>query len=358
MTRGTRVELRPAALAANAGRARQWSRDAAVYAMVKADGYGHGIGLAARAMEDHVDGFGVAVLEEALALRQRAIDKPVMLLEGFFDESELREAAYLNLEVVIHSEWQVALLEQSPRAMRVWLKVNTGMHRLGMPPSQVEPLLSRLMNVAGVQVLGLMTHFACADQRDDPLTGSQITELRRLAEAHGLPYSAANSAALQRYPDTHGRVVRPGIMLYGSSPFPDTPAAELGLSVTHRFTARIIALNDVAEGGSVGYGATWQAPRPSRVAVVSVGYGDGYPRHAPSGTPVAVDGLRASLVGRVSMDMITVDVTDLPQVAVGDEVELWGDVVSVDEVAIACGTISYELFCQVTGRPERVVVDA
>lgn len=355
MARGTRVELRPRALAANADRAREFSRGAAVYAMVKADGYGHGIGLAARAMEDHVDGFGVAVLEEALALRQRAIDTPLMLLEGFFDETELREAAYLNLEVVIHSEWQVALLEHSPRALRVWLKVNTGMHRLGVPPEQVDPLLSRLIAVAGVQVLGLMTHFACADQKDDPLTDDQIGELRELAEAHGLPYSAANSAALHRYPGTHGAVVRPGIMLYGSSPFPWKSAAELGLSVSHRFSARVIALNDVAKGASVGYGATWQAQRPTRVAVVSVGYGDGYPRHAPTGTPVAVNGRRAALVGRVSMDMITVDVTDLPEVAVGDEVELWGDVVDVDEVAAACGTIAYELFCQLTGRPERIV---
>lgn len=349
------MELRPAALAANADRAREFSRGAAVYAMVKADGYGHGIGLVGRALEDHVDGFGVALLEEAVALRQRAIDRPLMLLEGFFDVEELREAAYLDLEVVIHSEWQVALLEAHPRALRVWLKVNTGMHRLGVPPEQVDGLLARLMNLAGVEVLGLMSHFACADQQQDPLSDRQIGTLRELAAAHVLPFSAANSAALQRYPETHGAVVRPGIMLYGSSPFPWKSAAELELAVSHRFTARIIAINDVAAGGSVGYGATWRAQRPTRAAVVAVGYGDGYPRHAPSGTPVAVNGMRATLVGRVSMDMITVDVTDLPEAAVGDEVELWGDVVSVDEVADACGTIAYELFCQVTERPERVV---
>lgn len=355
MARGTRLELRPDALAANARRVRAFARDARVYAMVKADAYGHGLALAGEALAPDVDGLGVAVLHEAADLRAHGYQGALMVLEGIFDPTELAEAADLDLEVVIHAEWQLALLESEPRPLRVWLKVNTGMHRLGVPAEQAPALLQRLDALAGVQLEGLMTHFACADQDDDPMTARQSDILTTLACKQDRPFSAANSAAVIRYPDTHGALVRPGIMLYGSSPFSGQSAAELGLAVTQRFTAPVIAINDVPAGGDVGYGATWRAPRDSRIGVVAAGYGDGYPRHAPSGTPVAVNGRRTELAGRVSMDMITVDLTDLPDAQVGDEVELWGDTVAVDEVAAASGTISYELFCQLTQRVERVI---
>ena len=355
--RGTRLELRPAGLRKNARRARRLAGDSRVYAMLKADGYGHGLALAARAMESEVDGFGVAVLEEALTLRQLGTDLPLMLLQGFLDRDELAVTARLGLETVIHSTWQVELLECHPpsEGLCVWLKVNTGMHRLGVPAQEAEVLLRRLRAVPGVRVSGVMTHFACADEEEDPYTLRQLEGLRGLAGGDELPWSAANSAALCRYPETHGALVRPGIMLYGSSPLIYRNALDLGLTVTQRLSARIIAVNALETGDPVGYGATWTAPGPGRVGVVSIGYGDGYPRHAPSGTPVAVNGQRTQLVGRVSMDLITVDLTDLPDTGVGDEVELWGDVVHVDEVARACGTISYELFCQVTGRVERLI---
>lgn len=355
MSRGTRLELRPAALTANARLARASAGEAGVYAMVKANAYGHGFEPAVRALAPEVDGFGVALLSEAAALRDQGIGHPLMLLEGFFDRDELATAERLELEMVIHSDWQIRLLEADPRPLRVWLKVNTGMHRLGVPRARAPELLQRLRAIVGVRIAGVMTHFACADQRDDGMTGGQCDAIAALARNESLAFSAANSAALLRYPDSHGALTRPGIMLYGSSPFPWRTASELDLAVTQCFTAPVIAVNQVTAGGDVGYGADWRAPRDSRVGVVAVGYGDGYPRHAPSGTPVAVNGSRAPLVGRVSMDMITVDLTDLPDTGVGSEVELWGDTVPVDEVAAACGTISYELFCQITPRVERVI---
>lgn len=355
MSRGTTLEVRPAALAANAREARRRAGGARVYAMVKANAYGHGMALAAEAFAPHVDGFGVAVLDEAQALRALDVQAPVMLLEGPFDAAELVQACALKLELVIHSLWQVDLLEAAPQLVTVWLKLDTGMHRVGLPLAEAGAALARLQILPGVQVAGLMTHFACADEPRDHLTASQLAHLTRIAAQHQLPWTAANSAALCRYPDTHGALVRPGIMLYGGSPLGGTPAADVGLSVTQRLSARLIAINSIPRGDSVGYGASWVAERDSRIGVVAIGYGDGYPRHAPAGTPVAVNGQRTSLAGRVSMDMLTIDLTDLPQVQVGDNVELWGDTVPVDEVAKACGTISYELFCQITARVVRRV---
>lgn len=356
MTRGTRLEIRPHALAANAALARARAPQARLYAMVKANGYGHDMGLVAGSLASRVDGFGVALLEEANTLRQQGCDAPIMLLEGFLDRDELILASRLGLEVVIHASWQVDLLMQArlPAPLDIWLKVDTGMHRLGLPVSQASDWLATLVGTGQVRPLGLMTHLACADLPDDPLSDAQLAAVTAAAEAAGLPFSAANSAALLRYPDSHGSLVRPGIMLYGGSPLPGKTAAEIGLQVTQRLSSRLIAINAVPAGESVGYGARWRAERDSRIGVVAIGYGDGYPRHAPDGTPVAVNGHRTMLAGRVSMDMLTIDLTDLPDAAVGDAVELWGDVVDVDEVARLCGTISYELFCQVT---ERVVRD-
>ena len=358
--RGTRLELRSESLRHNLRRARAHAGGAAVFAMIKANGYGHGLLFTARALAGEADGFGVALMEEARQLRAAGIHQPLMLLEGVFDVDELREAALLQCELVIHSHWQVALLQQCPEArpLTLWLKIDTGMHRLGLPPAALAAVLSDLQAMDGVHVAGLASHFACADMTPDALSETQLAGLEALAAHHHLPFTAANSAALLRYPASAGARVRPGIMLYGSSPFADRSATSLNLAVTQRLTARIIALNEVPVGHTVGYGASWTASRPSRIAVVAIGYGDGYPRHAPAGTPVAVqhaDGQwrRAPLAGRVSMDMITVDVTDVPA-AVGDVVELWGDQVSVDEVAQRCGTISYELFCRLTARPERV----
>ncbi len=357
MTRGTVLEIRPAALAANARRARGLAPGASVYAMVKANAYGHGLTLAASTFSPLVDGFGVALMEEAQALRDAGVTQPLLLLEGFFDRDELLAAAAQSVQLVLHSDWQLALLETTslPTDVRVWLKLDCGMHRLGIPVAQCASALKRLAVLPQVQVAGVMSHFACADLQQDVMSARQLEQVQQLAAGHGLSFSAANSAGLCRYPDSHGALVRPGIMLYGGSPLAGHTAVSLGLSVTQRLSARLIAVNDVPAGESVGYGAAWTATRPSRIGVVALGYGDGYPRHAPGTTPVAVNGVRTTLAGRVSMDMLTVDVTDIPQARPGDEVELWGDTVSVDEVAAACGTISYALFCQITPRVRRVI---
>lgn len=352
--RGTRIEIRPGALRHNVRRAKALAEGAQVFAMVKANGYGHGLTVAADAMAGEADGFGVAVLEEARALREHGVSAPILVAEGFFDRDELELARALSLEVVVHSPWQVGLLLENPGPLRIWLKLNTGMNRLGLRPDIALETAGQL-TAAGMKPVGVMSHFACADEADDGRSDSQLRLAGEIADTLGLPLSAANSAALIRYPHARAQRVRPGIMLYGSSPFDWQSAAQLDLAVSHRFSARLIAINEVRPGDTVGYGATWTAARPGRIGVVAAGYGDGYPRHAPSGTPAAVNGQPTVLVGRVSMDMLTIDLNGI-QADIGDEVELWGDDVDVDKVARACGTISYELFCQITARPERVIV--
>lgn len=354
--RGTRLCLRPQALRANLARARELAQGMPVVAMVKANGYGHGLVLAARAFAV-ADRLGVAVMDEARQLRDAGIGTPILVAEGCFDADEVREARALkDVAVVVHSVWQAEQLLATQVPLEVWLKLDSGMHRLGMPADVLRDQYRRL-SAAGVPVTTVMTHLACADKPEDHLSAHQLDACRALAQELGLRASMANSAALIRHADSRAGAVRPGILLYGSSPFADQSAAALGLQVTQTLTARLIAINPVATGESVGYGSRWQAMRPSRIGVVAVGYGDGYPRHAPNGTPVAVTTpagvMRAPLAGCVSMDMITIDLTDMPQAQVGDPVELWGDHVGIDEVARAAGTISYELFCQVTDRPER-----
>src|SRR5699024_1124461 len=355
--RGTQLEIRPQALRHNAALARRLAGAVPVYAMVKANAYGHGLALAVQAMAPEVDGFGVALLEEAEALLTLQPQAKVLLLEGCFDQQEWLRANELGLAVVLRSPEQLEDLLAVPLAqpMELWLKVDTGMHRLGLPPEQVPAVLKQLAQQPAVQVRGLMSHLACADENNHPLTAAQIATMQSLAQAVALPYSIANSAALMRYPHALGALVRPGIMLYGASPLAEQQAAELGIAVTQQLSAPVIALTKVPAGETVGYGAGWLAERDSVVAVVALGYGDGYPRCAPAGTPVAISGVRTQFVGWVSMDMLTVYVTDMPGVQVGHRVEFWGDTVSATEVAEPRCTISYELFRQVTERAKRVV---
>lgn len=360
MTRGTQLEIRPHALRQNAELARRLAPQSAVFAMVKANAYGHGLALAADAMAPVVDGFGVAFVEEAQELLAIQPTANVMVLEGCFDAEEWQLASELDLTVALRSPEQLAQLQQVVlnKPVKVWLKVDTGMHRLGFAVAQAPAVCGSLQQMPQVALQGLMSHLACADEYEHPLTLQQLVQMQRLAEELQLPYSIANSAALMRYPEFHNALVRPGIMLYGASPVAEKSAEALGIAVTQQLTAPIIAFTEVPKGESVGYGASWVAQRDTRIAVVALGYGDGYPRHAPSYTPVAINGVRTTLAGRVSMDMLTVDVTEMPTVEVGHKVEFWGDTVSATEVAEACGTISYELFCQVTARPRRVVKEA
>ncbi|MDY0011300.1 MAG: alanine racemase [Rhodocyclaceae bacterium] len=315
-------------------------------AVVKADAYGHGMIQCARAIADVADGFALLEVSEARRLRQAGITQPVVLLEGFFSPGELEEVDQLRLCPVIHAWHQIEALALSRpiKPIPVFLKVNTGMNRLGFMPAEVSSALARLEGMASVDEVVLMTHFADAD--GDAGIAAQLACFRALPGWQRQRISLANSAALLRFGQDAGDVVRPGIMLYGASPMAAlASAADLGLKPVMTLASELIAVQELLPGAAIGYGATFVADRPLRVGVVACGYADGYPRHAPTGTPILVGGVRTITLGRVSMDMLACDITDLPGATVGSPVVLWGKGLSADDVAIAAGTISYELFC-------------
>ena len=349
--RRTQVTLDLAALRHNLQRLRQVAPKSRVMAAIKANGYGHGLERVARTLTD-IDALGVACLEEALSLREAGITTPITLLEGFFHLDELPLIAQHRLDLVIHHEQQIAVLEQQTlqSTLRVWLKVDTGMHRLGVPAQMARPLWQRLAAIPSLEVVGLMTHLANADDLNDPATEHQLTLFQECCG--GLPgfRTIANSAGLLGWPQSHAEWNRPGISLYGVSPFMGGRAEQHGLRPVMTLRSELIAVNWLKQGDAVGYGGSWRCPEDMAVGVVAVGYGDGYPRHAPSGTPVLLNGQRVPLVGRVSMDMVTVDLRTQPQARTGDEVVLWGEGLPVEEIAEHAGTIPYELLCGVTGR--------
>ncbi len=320
------------------------------WAVVKANAYGHGLLRTARALAD-ADGFALLEIEQALVLREAGFDQPVLLLEGVFEPDELPVCALHDFHVTVHGEQQLHWLESArlARPLHVCLKLNTGMSRLGFEAERAGEIAARLSRCPNVCSITLMMHFATAD---DPALGIewQLERFRRATGGLNLPVSMANSAALLDYPRTHAQWVRPGITLYGSSPFATRPARELGLQPAMTLGSSIIAIQQLAPGTRVGYGATYRAEEPMRIGIVACGYADGYPRHAPTGTPVLVAGKRTGLVGRVSMDMLAVDLTAIPEADVGSVVELWGKNLSIDEVASAAGTISYELMCALAQR--------
>ncbi len=348
MTRA-RALINTGALDHNLRRVRQLAPNSRVYAAVKADGYGHGASTVAHALA--ADGFAVSSLEEALQLRFAGVQVPIMTLSQPLDTAWLVEAAARNIQPVVYDVEQAAIMESyTGPALQIWLKIDSGMHRLGVKPSEAGGVADRLANAPAVAWLGYLTHLACADDRSNVMTDRQIRCFAYALDARQGVRSIANSAAVLTRPDSHAEVVRPGIMLYGSSPLVDCTAADLDLWPAMEFTAPIISRHTVEAGEPVGYGASYIAERDTEIAVVGVGYGDGYPRHAPSGTPVLVDGQRCHLAGRVSMDMITVDVSAAVKASVGDRVTLWGSGLPADEVATAAGTIAYELFCRLTPR--------
>ncbi|WP_375740406.1 alanine racemase [Pseudomonas boanensis] len=325
------------------------------FAVVKANAYGHGVREVVSVLHGESDGFAVACLEEAAEVRALDDQTRILLLEGCFEAVEYQLAAQLGLDVVVQGSEQVAALLAAPlsRPLNVWLKLDSGMHRLGFGEDELRHCHARLRGTPQVAELNLISHFACADLRGHELNERQLESFLGLLELDFDRRSLANSAAILTMPAAHMDWVRPGIMLYGASPFADISAHELGLKPAMSLSAKLIAVREVPMGESVGYGATWEAARPSRIGTVSCGYADGYPRHAPSGTPVIVNGQRVPLAGRVSMDMLAVDLTDLPSAVVGDPVELWGAQLPVDELAAACGTIGYELLTKVTARVPR-----
>ncbi len=347
------------ALRHNYLRTRELAGGARMWAVIKANAYGHGIMRIARGLSTLADGFALLDLEDAVRLREAGISQPILLLEGFFSARDLPEIAARKLSTVVHTAEQLDWLEsaQLPAGARIplFLKVNTGMNRLGISPAQVPAALARLRAWPHAGAIGLMTHFADADGERG--VESQLARFAPLAAQFDGPVSMANSAALLRFPQTHADWVRPGILLYGASPATAyMTAADIGLKPVMRFEARVIAVQQLQPGDRVGYGGLFAAERSMRIGTVACGYADGYPRHAPSGTPVAVDGVRSRLVGRVSMDMIAVDLTDIPQAGLGSVVELWGEHVSLDEVAQRAGTVNYELVCALALRVPAVEV--
>lgn len=347
------------ALRHNYLRTRELAGGARMWAVIKANAYGHGIMRIARGLSTLADGFALLDLEDAVRLREAGISQPILLLEGFFSARDLPEIAARRLSTVVHTAEQLDWLEsaQLPAGARIplFLKVNTGMNRLGISPAQVPAALARLRAWPHAGPIGLMTHFADADGERG--VEAQLARFAPLAAQFDGPVSMANSASLLRFPQTHADWVRPGILLYGASPATAyMTAADIGLKPVMRFEARVIAVQQLQPGDRVGYGGLFAAERSMRIGTVACGYADGYPRHAPSGTPVAVDGVRSRLVGRVSMDMIAVDLTDIPQAGLGSVVELWGEHVSLDEVAQRAGTVNYELVCALALRVPAVEV--
>lgn len=324
-------------------------------AVIKADAYGHGMVQVANALQSDTPAFAVATLDEALVLRAAGISHPLLVLEGVMTADACEEAAVNSVGLMVNSRLQVARLLAARLASPVtlWLKIDTGMHRLGLQPGDVPGILAQLQE-AGIEVAVLSTHLACADDPDSDATQTQLARFASCTAGLDIPRSISNSAGILGWPESHADWNRPGYLLYGDSPMMREVETAAGLQPAMTFRAEIIALREVAPGESVGYGARWTATRPSLIATVAAGYADGYPRHASNGTPTLINGQVAPLAGTVSMDMITVDVTGLEQVAIGDAVELWGKGVSVGDIARRCGTIGYELLTQVTSRVPRV----
>lgn len=352
MTRAAQAIIDLKALQHNLRRARGAAPFSRVMPVIKANGYGHGLLRVARALTD-ADAFAVACIEEAMELREAGIRTPIVLLEGFFDTPELQLASKHELEPVIHHPDQIEMLERTrlARPVRVWLKIDSGMHRLGFAPAVAVDAWCRLEECTTVAArIGLVTHLANADDRSDSYTLLQLEAFRSALPMHGAERSIANSAGILGWPQAHAEWVRPGIMLYGASPFVAGRGEEEGLLPVMTFTTRLIAVNHFRKGDAVGYGGSWICPEDMRVGVAAIGYGDGYPRHAAAGTPVLVNGVRAPLIGRVCMDMVTVDLRGVPDARVGDPVVLWGKGLPVEEVAQHSSTIAYELLCGITQR--------
>lgn len=356
MSRPARARIDLDALQHNLRYVRALVGTSRILAVVKANAYGHGAVSVANALQEQVDAFGVACTEEALELRDSGIRTPILLLEGVFSPDELRLADRHRLALVVHSAQQLSwVLQARPQQpLDCWIKVDTGMHRVGLDPSDLATAHTALQDAPHVGNLVLMTHFAQADELGNPATVHQMTRFSEASAGLDAPRSLANSAAILAWPEAHADWVRPGIMLYGASPLGDAHPASSGLRPVMHLESALIAVRDVPAGEAVGYGARFVCPRSMRVGVVAAGYADGYPRHAPDGTPVAVRGHVTRLIGRVSMDMLTVDLTGLGDRSPGDPVELWGRQVSANSVADACETIAYELFTGVGARVPRI----
>jgi alanine racemase len=348
--RPIRASISLGALARNLSRARAHAGDARVWAVIKANAYGHGLRRAAAALEG-ADGYALLDFEEAIRLRLAGVEKPILLLEGFFSAQDLPLVCQYRLTPVVHSTAQIEMLAKTPLSAPIdaYLKVNSGMNRLGFTLDNVRLAWNALEANPMVRQVTLMTHFADADGANG--VEAQLAWFEEIvAPFAGAPRSLANSAALLRFPETRADWVRPGIMLYGCSPFRDRSALELELEPAMTLRTEIVGVQRLQPRERVGYGFTYEAAGEMTLGVAACGYADGYPRHAPSGTPVLVNGVRTRSVGLVSMDMICVDLTGIPAAGIGSQVTLWGEGLPADEVAASAGTLSYELLCALAPR--------
>jgi alanine racemase len=349
MARPIQASFDLAALRNNYAVARRLSGEAKTLAVVKANAYGHGLLRVARALAG-ADGFALLELEDAMRLRDAGYSQRILLVEGFYRPDELPVILHHGFSVMIHNDDQIAMLAElrGDRKLDLFVKFNTGMNRLGFPAARAGAVLERLKALACVGEMVLTTHFSDAEG----VSGIewQMREFECHVARAGYARSLANSAALLRFPEARGDWVRPGIMLYGASPLEDRPAAQIGLRPVMSLTSEIIGVQVLKRGDTVGYGSLFIADREIRIGVVACGYADGYPRHAYNGTPVLVDGVRVPMVGRVSMDMLCVDLSAVPRAGIGSRVTLWGAGLPVEEVAATAGTVSYELLCALSRR--------
>jgi len=327
------------------------SDGARIMAVVKADAYGHGLDFCGPGLAC-ADMLAVAFLDEARALRALQPDAPILILEGVMGPAELETVSRLNLEMVVHHENQLEWIEKSghPTGSRIWLKLDSGMNRLGFSLDVAQAVYSRLQALDGVEEIVLMSHFACADQPDHPLNRRQIDAFDAAVQDLPGPHCLANSAALLNLPESRRDWVRAGLLLYGVAPVTTPDGPSLGLKPVMTLETRLIAIKHVPAGDTIGYGGRFTAARDMRIGVAAIGYGDGYPRNMPDGTPVLVNAREQKLVGRVSMDMITIDLQGQEQARIGDPVVLWGRGLPVERIAATVGTIPYELLCRVTRR--------
>jgi alanine racemase len=353
MFRPTQFLIKPSALLHNLTQVRRFAPNKTIIAVIKANAYGCGVRIVAPTLEGQVDAFGVACIEEALLLRSLGIRSECVIFQGAFQPLEFQIAAEQGFSLILHHARQLQWLLNTPltRPIKLWVKVNTCMNRLGFEIEELQEVMNALQGCHWVNPdIGLMTHLACADEPERMENLKQIDLFKEIAIPGFTKRSMANSAALMALPQTHADVLRPGIMLYGVSPFGNKTSMDLGLKPAMHFTSTITSIRSIPAFASVGYQGAWQSRKPSRIGIVAAGYGDGYPRQVAPNTPVWIKGHEVPIVGKISMDTLAVDLTNYPAIQLGDCVELWGDHILVERIAKAAGTIAYELLCQTSSR--------
>jgi len=365
VSRPTKLEIDLSALEHNFHVVRSYAPKQKIVCCVKANAYGHGIDQVSHCLSKHTDALAVSSIDEAISLRKASVSAPILLLEGVFDVNELARVAQYKLWIVVHNQRQIDWLLSSSLCQadedgwetNIWLKIDTGMHRLGVEPNSVPSLVRQLLSKFKAKNLRLMTHFACADEMGNPFTSLQISRFFDIENQSNLECSLANSAAIIEYPESHEDWVRPGFLLYGLSPFGKEHPSSKNLKPVMRFTTEIIDIKTVSSGEGVGYNHYWRAEKESRIAILAAGYGDGYPRNTKNGAPVFVKNQIAKTVGHVAMDMMMIDVSDLENIQIGDDVELWGTHVSVHDLAEHSGYSPYEFLTRMPSRAKRFFVN-